>query len=1374
MASQFTSSAPFGVNAIATGSQDAPSVLVFESGRYLVAWEDTNEAPGNTRYLNARFYNQDGSPSGAVFRLNALAAHPQSDMALSRLAGGGFVAVWSGRSSADNPDYDIRARLFDEAGNPLGAEFTVNPGLTANVQQDPSVTLLANGNFVVTWTNWSGVDGVGPDLQSASVMARIFTPAGTPVGSEFLINPNPEGAQQDSKVVALAGGGFAVVWTDSSGLYGDPDTAIVAQLFSDEGVPAGPALLVNTATGNSQLSPAVAALPDGGFVVAWEDDSGVGDPSALGIKAQLFDGNGGRTGGEILVNSSTPDFQFAPAVTALAQGGFLIAWGDFASRPSGAEVFGQYFDDSGNKVGAEVSLTGGTARTQEQPALGAFPDGSFVLAYTDSADPPGPSFLDEESVSARQFTIQRSGVSLVGTAAANSIHGGPNGDFIDGRGGFDELHGEAGDDLLRGGDGSDMLVAGAGSDRLFGGIGQDYLHARGGGQDWLFGDAGTDTLVVEIADADPISTAVMQGGSGDDRLTFISSRFTDSARMIGGYGNDQFTIYRGGEVTVDAGPGADLVELSILGGTYRITLGSGRDLLTPHSGGPVAGGSILVTDFETGASGDRLELGEYLPNWAQDWDLSTNPFATGHLRLVQDGGDAVLQADRDGAGGFYGFVEFIRFAGTSVGAFTQGNLGGYPGDGSAAVPVGLEGTAAAETLRGDGGDDSIRGLGGDDRIYGGVGDDRLEGGDGHDFLIGDYGDNLLLGGEGDDHLVGPGNGNDRMFGEAGNDYINVARMALGGEDLSLLLDGGTGDDTIYFFATGRYRDSVTINGGSGREDIMVDGGKAIVIDAGEDADSIRIDFVGETYRLTLGAGADRVTVDGHSWGTVNRPTFTFTDFAAGAAGAETDQLFLRTYLASVLPGWDGTSDPFAPGFLRLVQTGPDAVLLIDSDGSAGGGEAVELLRFLSLDATALTAHNLNGLKAPAVHGTGGNDVIAGSAADDRLEGGDGNDDLRSGAGTDSLHGGAGNDALYFGSSFGAGDLADGGPGRDALVLQGNVAVVLTDASIAGIESISLQSGATTKFGDTANNRYDFSVTTADGNVSAGQQLIVNGQSLLAGEDLTFDGSAETDGKFLIYAGHGTDVLKGGAGVDVFFFEGDRWGPDDRVDGGAGRDAVVISGGTGLKQVTFGANSLTNVESISVNATLASDPSAKPSYAFVLHNGNVTAGGNLIVNGNSLVDPTQTLSVDGSAVQDGTLTMYGGAGNDAFKGGAGADLLYGGLGKDTLTGNAGADLFQFRSASESSVANPDAVLDFQAGVDRIHLVNMDANSTVAGDQAFTFIGANAFDGTAGQLRAYESGGTWFVEGDTDGNGAADFAIAVTSQGGTPLGQGDFLL
>ena len=150
---------------------------------------------------------------------------------------------------------------------------------------------------------------------------------------------------------------------------------------------------------------------------------------------------------------------------------------------------------------------------------------------------------------------------------------------------------------------------------------------------------------------------------------------------------------------------------------------------------------------------------------------------------------------------------------------------------------------------------------------------------------------------------------------------------------------------------------------------------------------------------------------------------------------------------------------------------------------------------------------------------------------------------------------------------------------------------------------------------------------------------------------------------------------------------------------------------------------------------------------------------------------------GRGVHDGNLILFGGGGNDTLRSGDGADLLIGGAGADSLNGGAGADTFRYDSTSESSAGSADQLLDFTPGTDLIDLSRIDANSLAAGDQAFAWIGSTAFSGqgaaSAGELRAYESSGTWYVEGDIDGNGTADLVIALTLNGATPLGQSDFL-
>jgi Ca2+-binding RTX toxin-like protein len=448
----------------------------------------------------------------------------------------------------------------------------------------------------------------------------------------------------------------------------------------------------------------------------------------------------------------------------------------------------------------------------------------------------------------------------------------------------------------------------------------------------------------------------------------------------------------------------------------------------------------------------------------------------------------------------------------------------------------------------------------------------------------------------------------------------------------------------------------------------------------------------------------------------------------------------------------------------LVDSSSDTIVELASEGTDEVQTGVGLY-VLSANVENLTATNNN---AHDFRGSNVNNVITTGTANDFIRFQDGGDD--------TILALAGDDIVYAGGALTGADTVDGGAGaRDTLVLQGDYNLTLTGTNAANFEFISTQSGSRTNFGDTADNRYDYNLTTTDAVVVAGQQMVINAQSLLAGEDLTFDGSAETNGRFLIYGGHGTDILTGGSGNDIFFFEGQRWTDGDRVIGNGGLDALVISGVNGVNRIEFEDDSLTSIESISVNNRFATDPTAVPSYELVLANGNVAVGASLTINGSSLA-AGKNLSVDGSLIQNGTLNMFGGAGNDVLIGGAKADLIFAAAGADSQTGGGGADVFQFRSVSDSTTGASDRINDFTSGTDKIDLGFIDANAVAAGNQAFTFIGAGAFSNTAGELRAAYDGGsnTWVVQGDVDGDGFADFQLNVTPATPDPLVASDFIL
>jgi uncharacterized protein (TIGR01370 family) len=412
-------------------------------------------------------------------------------------------------------------------------------------------------------------------------------------------------------------------------------------------------------------------------------------------------------------------------------------------------------------------------------------------------------------------------------------------------------------------------------------------------------------------------------------------------------------------------------------------------------------------------------------------------------------------------------------------------------------------------------------------------------------------------------------------------------------------------------------------------------------------------------------------------------------------------------------------------------------------------------------------------------GKEGNDRIDGGSGNDRLTGASGADLLTAGPGSDILSGGDGNDILFFGSWLDPSDSAHGGAGTDTLVLQGQYGgLVLGAASLTAIEGISLQSGSITRWGGSGADRYDYALTSADANVAAGQQLRINAQSLLAGEDFAFNGSAETNGAFLVYGGFGADTLTGGAGNDIFFFEAGSFGAGDRVAGGGGSDAVVISGApagsSGPVQVTIGAGALTSVESLSFNGRFASDPAARPSYSAVLQDGNIAPGATLIVNASSL-EAGQSLSFDGGAAGGGKLRMFGGAGGDTLKGGAGDDVIEGGGGGDALAGGTGKDVFVYRGVADSAGVACDVISGFHFANDKIDLALVDSNILAAGDQAFAWIGTAAFSGVAGQLRAAWDAGMslWAIQGDVNGDGGVDFQLYVATGAGPPP-EADFIL
>lgn len=113
------------------------------------------------------------------------------------------------------------------------------------------------------------------------------------------------------------------------------------------------------------------------------------------------------------------------------------------------------------------------------------------------------------------------------------------------------------------------------------------------------------------------------------------------------------------------------------------------------------------------------------------------------------------------------------------------------------------------------------------------------------------------------------------------------------------------------------------------------------------------------------------------------------------------------------------------------------------------------------------------------------------------------------------------------------------------------------------------------------------------------------------------------------------------------------------------------------------------------------------------------------------------------------------------GSASGETFYGNTGRNSFTGAGGNDTFVFhRGDSGKSGASADVITDFTAG-DKIDLDPWDADSGKNGNQDFKFIDTADFHGKAGELRYFQTGGgDTLVQGDTNGDGKADFVIRLT--------------
>lgn len=337
--------------------------------------------------------------------------------------------------------------------------------------------------------------------------------------------------------------------------------------------------------------------------------------------------------------------------------------------------------------------------------------------------------------------------------------------------------------------------------------------------------------------------------------------------------------------------------------------------------------------------------------------------------------------------------------------------------------------------------------------------------------------------------------------------------------------------------------------------------------------------------------------------------------------------------------------------------------------------------------------------ADTINGNDGNDVIGSGNGNDVLNGGNGNDHLSGQGGNDTLSGGAGNDSLWAGAGT---DTIDGGADTDTLYYSTFTSAVTVTFST-----------------ETTGTASDGIKTDSFSNVEA---------FVLGSGNDTFTGGTGAD---TVTGGRGVDSISLGGGNDTFIYGASDG--NDIVDGGSGTNTVILNNPVymGISLATFAG--WTNFQVIDAS------PVASGSASLI----GTTAG--------------ETINLSGYTLTNFAINGMGG--NDTITGSSiSSDRIIGGTGADVLTGGGGADTFVYLTTSHSLTTSADTITDMSSD-DLIDLTAIDANTLVAGDQAFSWIGVDAAFTGAGQLRYNSTLDA--VQGDVNGDGRIDIQILLSN-------------
>ena len=365
------------------GDQITPDTAISTNGGYLV-WAD-NATDGDSWGISAQKLDSTLSGTLGTFRVNVDGVGAQENPRVALLQNGGAVFVWQGGKQGLQHIY---ARFLNSNGTFTSGTDTLVPATTNNIQINPAVAVLANGNVIVVWQSYN--EAGANSMQD--VYGQIFTPTGAKSGGEFLINQFTSFNQRSPVVAALPNGGFIVGWVSeqqrtTSGTnavsasyfsYPTPSADIYARSFNSAGTPLTGEFLVNTDT-KPCASPALAVATDGSYAFTWTARDLANPTNSLDVYARTYNSSG--TGGSVIyVNARIYGDEYSSKISAIGLD-YLITWTSLGQDGSREGVYGRFIHNNGAYNSGELLVNTTTLSQQMEPCVASDGNSQFMIVW---------------------------------------------------------------------------------------------------------------------------------------------------------------------------------------------------------------------------------------------------------------------------------------------------------------------------------------------------------------------------------------------------------------------------------------------------------------------------------------------------------------------------------------------------------------------------------------------------------------------------------------------------------------------------------------------------------------------------------------------------------------------------------------------------------------------------------------------------------------------------------------------------------------------------------------------------------------------------------------------------------------------------------